>query len=130
MEPQPRERKDKQGRNKKGQFTKKYNQRSTIRKMRFASIEIKRSKKDLRKLDIFGKSMKNLERKALAVLSLPLVTLNGELRHVNAAMGNGLSVTCGYNYKQATVDRFLRELKYLGVSEELLGAQVRFWHEK
>lgn len=129
-EPHPIVKSDKYGRNTKGQFTKRYNQRGSVRKMRFASIDIKRSKKDLRHMDIFDTSIKNLERKALAILALPLVTLNGEMRHVNTAIGNTLQGFCGYNYKQATLDRFLREMKYLGVSEWLLGGQVTFWHKR
>jgi transposase len=127
--PQPSKGKDTTGRNSKGHFTPKYNQRPTVRKMRFASIEQKRLKKDLRRMDIFDTSMKNLERKSLAVLALPLVTLNGQVRHVNTALGNVLGEFCGYNYKQATLDRFLRELKYLGVSQRMLCSQVRFWRE-
>lgn len=130
VEPQPSGSLDRYGRNAKGQFTRRYNQRASVRKMRFASIELKRSKKDLRRMDIFETSMENVERKALALLALPLVTLNGEVRHVNTAMGNALAGFCGYNYKQTTIDRFLRELKYLGASEWLLGGQVRFWHER
>ena len=121
---------DKKGRNSKGQFTKRYNKRLRSRKMRFASIESKRSTKELQRMDIFKTSLKNLERKVLAILALPLVTLNGEIRHVNAALGNALKGFCGYNYKQATLDQFLRELKYLGISESLLGSQVPFWYEK
>jgi len=116
---------DKKGRNAKGQFTRKYNKRPSVRKMRFASIELKRSKKELRRMDIFKTSLKNVERKVLAILALPLVTLNGEVRHVNTVLGNALQGFCGYNYKQATLDQFLRELKYLGVSEPLLGSQIR-----
>ncbi len=129
-EPQPNGRGDRSGRNAKGQFTRRYNQRATVRKMRFASIELKRSKKDLHRMDIFQASDKTLERKALAALALPLVTSNGQMRHVNTARGNALAGFCGYNYKQSTLDQFLRELKYLGASEWLLGGQVRFWHEK
>ncbi|MCP4263871.1 MAG: hypothetical protein GY774_41145 [Planctomycetes bacterium] len=81
-------------------------------------------------MDIFKTSSQNLERKCLALLALPLVTMNGAVRHVNAALGNALSGFCGYNYKQATLDSFLRDLKYLGVSESLLIGQVRFWSEK
>jgi hypothetical protein len=84
----------------------------------------------LQRMDIFKTSLRNLERKALAILALPLVTLNGEVRHVNTALGNALQGFCGYNYKQATLDQFLRELKYLGISESLLGSQVPFWYEK
>ena len=80
-------------------------------------------------MDIFHTSEKNLERKALAILALPLVTLNGQIRHVNASLGNALAGFCGYNYKQGTLERFLRELKYLGVSENLLCKQVQFWHK-
>ncbi len=130
IEPQPDCRPDKYGRNAKGHFTKKYNQRSTVRKMRFTSIELKRAKKDLSQMDIFETSSENIERKCLAILALPLVTMNGAVRHVNAAVGNALSGFCGFNYKQATLDRFLRELKYLGVSESLLIGQIRFWFEK
>lgn len=121
---------DKCGRNAKGQFTKRYNQRPSVRKMRFASIELKRLKKDIRRMDLFNTSLKNIERKVLAILALPLVTLNGQVRQVDTALGNALKGFCGYNYKQATLDLFLRELKYLGVSEQLLGGQVRFWYDK
>jgi len=130
IEPQPDHLPDKDGRNEKGQFSKKYNQRSTVRKMKFASIDLKRMKKDLRQMDIFKTSSLNLERKCLALLALPLVTMNGEIRNVNAALGNALSGFCGFNYKQATLDKFLRELKYLGVSESLLIGQVQFWLQK
>ncbi len=130
IEPQPDCRPDKYGRKEKGHFTKRYNQRLTVRKMRFASIELKRTKKDLRQMNIFKTSSQNTERKCLALLALPLVTMNGAVRHVNAALGNGLSGFCGFNYKQATLDMFLRELKYLGVSESLLIGQIRFWSEK
>jgi transposase len=60
---------DKTGRNSKGQFTGKYNKRPSIRKMRFASIELKRSKKELQRMDIFNISLENIERKALAILA-------------------------------------------------------------
>jgi transposase len=130
IEPQPDQLPDKDGRNEKGQFSKKYNQRSTVRKMKFASIDLKRMKKDLRQMDIFKTSPMNIERKCLALLALPLVTMNGEIRSVNSALGNALSGFCGFNYKQATLDKFLRELKYLGVSESLLIGQVQFWLQK
>lgn len=125
---EPNESVDKNGRNASGQFTGQYNQRSSVRQMRFASIEIKRLNKTLERMKIFSTSRKNIERKVMAILALPLVTLNGEIRHVNAAFGNTLHFFCGYNYKQATLDMFLRELKYLGVSQQLLVGQVKFWH--
>ena len=130
IEPQPNHHPDKYGRNEKGHFTKTYNQRPTIRKTKFSSIELKRTKKDLRQMDIFKTSSQNIEQKCLALLALPLVTMNGAVRHVNAALGNALLCFCGFNYKQATLDKFLRELKYLGASESLLIEQIGFWFEK
>ncbi len=129
-EPQPPERPDRSGRNAKGQFTRRYNQRRQVRQTRFASIDLKRKKKDLGKMPVFHTSAQNLERKALAVLGLPLVTLNGGVRHVNTALGNALEGFCGFNYHQSTLDRFLRELKYLGASQWLLEGQVEFWQKQ
>ena len=130
IEPQPDYLPDKYCRSVKGHFTKRYNQRSTVRKMRFASIELKRRKKDLHQMAIFKTSTQNMEQKCLALLALPLVTMNGAVRHVNAALGNALRGFCGFNYRQSTLDGFLRELKYLGVSESLLMGQIQFWFEK
>lgn len=121
---------DKKGRNERGQFTKEYNQQESVQQMRFASIELKRFRCDFGRMDLFKTTIKTIERKVLAILALPLITLNGEIRHVNTVLGNALQGFCGYNYKQATLERFLRELKYLGISEELLCSQIRFWHEK
>jgi hypothetical protein len=42
-------------------------------------------------------------------------------------MGNALGHFCGYNYQQHTLDKFLREMKYAGLSELLLRDQVSFW---
>lgn len=129
-ERQPSGRPEKRGRNAQGQFTKEYNQREEIRKMRFASIEQKRVKKNFKRMNIAKISEENLQRKSLAILSLPLVTLNGQMRNVNTAIGNALTVFCGYNYKQSTLDCFLRELKYLGVSQALLCGQIEFWQQQ
>ena len=119
---------DKNGRNASGQFTSRYNQRFRSRQMRFASIEIKRLNKTRKPMKIFSTRRKNIERKVMAILALPLITVNGEIRHVNAAFGNTLHFFCGYNDKQATLDMFCQQLKYLGVSEQLLVGQVKFWH--
>src|SRR5437588_7987053 len=57
-----------------------------------------------------------LERKCLGLLALPLITLNGLMRSANNPLGNALEHFCGYNYQHHTLDKFLRELKYLGIS--------------
>lgn len=129
-ERQPSGRPEKRGRDEKGQFTGQYNQREEIKTLRFAPIEQKRAKKNLRRMNICKRSLKNLQRQSLAILALPLVTLNGQIRNVNTATGNALKGFCGYNYRQSTLDRFLRELKYFGVSEDLLCGQITFWQKQ
>src|SRR5256886_17574718 len=65
--------------------------------------------------------------KCLGLLALPLITLNGLMRSANNPLGNALEHFCGYNYQHHTLDKFLRELKYLVISDRLLRAMERFW---
>ena len=118
---------DRQGRNAVGQFTAAYNRRADICAQRFASVEDKRQRKNYSRMALFGSSAFVLERKSLGVLALPLITLNGQMRSANDPLGSALEHFCGYNYQHHTLDKFLRELKYLGVSERLLRDQVSFW---
>jgi transposase len=110
-----------------GKFSAAYNRDRQFRENKFASLEEKRAVKDLTRLSLFATSAAVLKRKALALLMLPFVTLNGTTRNVNKALGNLLGPLCGYNYKQSTLDKMLRELKYLKVSERLIRADATFW---
>lgn len=118
---------DRKGRNALGQFTNAYNRREEIRVGRFAAVEEKRKSKNYSRMALFGVSEFILVRKCLGILSLPLITLNGTTRSANGPLGNALQHFCGYNYQHDTLDKFLRELKYLGISERLLREQVAFW---
>lgn len=118
---------DLRGRNWRGEFTPRYNRRLDVRRGRFESVETKRKAKSLENMDIVKVSPEILSRKCLAVLTLPFVTHNGEIRTVDTAPGKALKGICGFQYKQATLARFLSELKYLGVSQDLLHHQVEFW---
>src|SRR6266699_2688043 len=51
------------------------------------------------------------------------------MRSANNPLGNALEHFCGYNYQHHTLDKFLRELKYLGISDRLLREQVWFWRQ-
>jgi hypothetical protein len=51
------------------------------------------------------------------------------MRTVDTAGGRGLADFCGFRYKQATLARFLSDLKYLGISKDLLQDQIGFWQE-
>jgi len=103
-----------------GQFTKEYNQQEDVRKNRFKSIDEKIPRKDLSTMNIFKKSDKIISRYNLALLCLPLVTSNGKSSRVNRARGNDLQFLSGYNYKDAALDKYIRELKYLKISDQLI----------
>src|SRR6266699_1971351 len=120
---------DREGRNRQGQFTGAYNRRAEICAQRFASVEDKRKGKNYSRMALFQSSEFVLERKCLGLLALPLITLNGLMRSANNPLGNALEHFCGYNYQHHTLDKFLRELKYLGISDRLLRDQVSFWRQ-
>jgi transposase len=117
------------GRNEQGQFTARYNRNQEVRERRFASIESKMAEKNYRTMNLSSVGPLAIERKVLAMLTLPPITNNGMIRSVNMPMGNALSHLCGFNYKHATLTKFMAELKYLGVAEYLLRRQVGFWQE-
>jgi hypothetical protein len=121
-----RVRRDQKGR-KDGKFTAAYNRRDDVRNTRFASVEDKRRNKNYSRMQLFASSPHILARKCLAILAMPLVTLNGQHRSANNPLGNSLEHLCGFNYKHLTLDKFLRELKFIGPSEQLLRKQIPFW---
>ncbi len=110
-----------------GKFTREYNQQEDVRNNRFKSIDEKIPLKNLSNMNIFLKSNKILSRYNLALLCLPLVTSNGKSSRVNRAKGNDLEFLSGYNYKDAALDRYLRELKYLKISDQLIFETAKFW---
>jgi len=118
---------DKKGRDKLGRFTPEYNQREEVRVARFESISEKRGWKNWKSMNVIRDEIKTIERKSLAVLSLPAVTMNGGTRSVNSALGQELKHLCGFDYKQSSLTKYLNELKYLGVSTRLLQNLVTFW---
>jgi hypothetical protein len=121
--------KDTYGRNRKGQFTVKYNKRKDIRENRFLTVDVKRESKRFKGMSLAKSSSVVIERKSIATMVLPVITSNGALRTVNTPAGNALENLCGYNYKQDTLDKFLNEIKYLSISSELLKEQALFWQK-
>jgi len=63
-----------------GTFTKRFNQRKEGRRPRFASVTDKRERKNWASMNIMPDRREPLERKSVAVLSLPVITLNGRVR--------------------------------------------------
>lgn len=114
-------------RHRNGTFSARYNRLAAVRQMKFAAIADKRADKDFSRLSLYQRTVENFSRKNLAVLLLPLVTNNGAIRSLDKPLGNALRYACGYNYKNATVDKYLRELKYLQVATDLINCNARFW---
>ncbi|MBC8554515.1 MAG: helix-turn-helix domain-containing protein [Candidatus Brocadiales bacterium] len=118
---------DKSCRNEDGTFTSSYNRRTETRTNRFASISDKRQTKNWRSMNLMNDSYETLVRKSLAILSLPIVTGNGHIRNIGLAQGQSLGHFCGFNYRQSSVTKCFAELKYLGVSTNLLLDLPEFW---
>ena len=118
---------DKEGRDKFGRFTTEYNQREDVRKNRFGSISKKRQRKNWESMNVIRDDLKTIERKSLAILSLPVITMNGSIRTVDSALGRELKHLAGFDYKQSSLTKYLNELKYLGASAGLLERIVTFW---
>ena len=114
-------------RTRRGRFTARYNRRRDVRAARFASVDTKRAGKAVQTMDLAKVEADTMARKCLAVLALPFVTYNGDVRTVDTPAGKALRDLCGFRYRQATLTKFLAELKYLGVSGDLLRQQVAFW---
>jgi hypothetical protein len=113
-----------------GRFTGGFNRWRKTREQRFSSIEDKRKDKNYSRMKLFEATGRHVfERKSMAILALPLITLNGTIRSVNTPLGNALEHFCGFNYKDATLEKFLMELKYIGMSESLLRDQISFWSQ-
>ena len=111
----------------RGKFSPRYNRLRKVRQMKFASIDDKVKNKDFSRLSLYQTKETSLRRRNLALLLLPLVTNNGASRSLDKPLGNALQYACGYNYKNATIDKYLRELKYLQISTELINCNARFW---
>jgi transposase len=110
-----------------GKFTTEYNQLKSVRENRFKSIDEKIQWKNFSTMNIFKMSEKTISRYNLALLCLPLVTSNGKTNRVNRVKGNDLAFLCGFNYKDASLNRYIGELKYLKISDLLINAIAKFW---
>jgi transposase len=110
-----------------GKFTTEYNQLKSVRENRFKSIDEKIQLKNFSAMNIFKMSEKTISRYTLALLCLPLVTSNGKTSRVNRVKGNDLDFLCDFNYKDASLNRFIGELKYLKISDQLITAVAKFW---
>jgi hypothetical protein len=110
----------------KGKFTSEYNRLPQVRESRFKPLEDKVGDKRFASMGIFSLSRESIMRYTLALFSLPRVTANGRVRSIDNPRGNALKYLGGFNYKAATLDKYLSKLKYLPVSNELIEATAKF----
>ena len=110
-----------------GKFSPRYNRLKQIRETKFSSIDEKVKTKDFSRISIFSNKADTIHKKNLSLLFLPLVTNNGAMRTIDKPLGNAIENVCGFNYKNATMDKYLRELKYLRISSDMIACNARFW---
>jgi hypothetical protein len=116
-------------RKKGGKFSKKLNKLKHNNHNKFASIKLKRVDKNWYSVNILRDSAEVIKRKTLAVLSLPVITMNGSVRTSDSALGQELIHISGFDYSYSTLRKYLSELKYLGVSNDLLLSIPSFWRD-
>jgi hypothetical protein len=111
----------------KGRFTPEYNNSPQVRELRFKSIDEKIDKKRFDAMRIFSLTRESIMRYTLALFALPIVTSNGRVRSIDNPRGNALEYLCGFNYKASTLDMYVRDLKYLQMSNLLIESTAKFW---
>lgn len=121
------------GRDDQGRFVGEYNERYRKNGENlgpgFVSVSIKRETKDPARFKIAQVSEEVIERKVLALMSLPVFTANG-MEVLRAPSGGWLEEVCGFPYMPATLEKMLRELKYVGVAEALWGRAAKVMLEQ
>src|ERR1019366_8804257 len=86
----------------------------------FDSVEIKREHKDLTRLSLVKVSTENIASKILAVMASPAVSESGRFDGFTDPRGEWLESLGGHDFMPETLMKFMREAKYLGISEELI----------
>jgi hypothetical protein len=122
---------DRAGRDERGRFTAAYNapgpRRWSALGDRFESVELRREGKDLPGMRAAMTSEQILYRKNVAMTLLPLLAPAGRWEALANWKGDLLGPLCGFAYRPATLDKYLRELKYGGLAETARRSVARFW---
>ena len=121
-------------RDKRGRFRAPYNELNIKRESdlgpAFRSVEEKRGEVDLGARRLAGESLATITRKNQALLALPFLTDNGRSVQVDDFRAQrGIVEVCGTGYLGETLERFLRDAKYLALSDALLDFHAKFWLE-
>ena len=93
----------------------------------FESVAFKRQDVDLREMRVAREDLPSLLRKVRAMAFLPLLAPGGRWDGLANWRGAQLDELCGYAYQPATLDKFLRGLKYAGMGEVCRETVGHFW---
>ena len=94
---------------------------------KFDSVDIRRKGKNLPAMRTANSSEASLHRKVLALVMLPCVTDSPRWSALRHWQGDALEGLVGIAYQPATLDKFLRELKYGGMSRVASESVAAFW---
>lgn len=120
------------GREEQGRFGPGYNQARAKGDAKlgpaFRSVAEQREEVDLRKRKLVKESLETVQRKVQAAIALPLLTEAGRTTQLDDYRGgHGIAEFCGVRYTGDTIDRFLRDAKYLDLATPLSEHFARFW---
>jgi hypothetical protein len=94
---------------------------------KFDSVEIRREGKDLSAMRTANSSKESLFRKVRALVLLPCGTDSPRLEGLRHWQGDAFEALVGVAYMPSTLDKYTRELKYLGGGEVLRESVASFW---
>ena len=122
---------DREHRDERGRFLPEYNAPEPRRwpelGAQFESVELKRKEKDLQAMRVAKEEFPTLHRKVQAMTHLPLLAPSGRWDGLSNWRGAQLDELCGYAYQPASLDKFVREMKYAGMGEVCRDSVARFW---
>jgi len=122
---------DTANRDERGRFLPSYNEAASRRDpelgARFESVEYHREGKDLHSMRTANTSTDVLYRKNLAMTLLPLLVSGVHWDGLANWKGDYLGGLCGFPYRPATLDKYLRELKFADIAEVARESVARFW---
>lgn len=124
------------GRAESGRFTAAYNRTQNTRNgaalgPAFRSVKEKRGEVDLRRLRVARASLPTIRRKWKGLVMSPLLSRTGRIADLGDYRGgHGIREITGIAYDEDTLDRFGRDLKYLGAGAPLCEGHARFWQEQ
>ncbi len=97
----------------------------------FRSVVEKRREVRLDARRLAREGTETIRRKCQAVLMLPLLTDGGRTVQVDDYRAHhGLAELCGHAYAGETLERFLRDGKYMGAGEPLMQWHTGFWMDR